>query len=220
MPAKTIEVRRLCDGHFLPIDLDRCEGPFKLKYFADESKLRTLLVGKLLDQFGEPIRRRNQIHLADRDTLGELWCHQGLYFVRFKQYPPIDPEDSLAAKTFHERPWQYQEVEVDFVAAWSEENRVVLPLAPRSETAPANPVSRLRELHPRARTQIALLEFMSDRKTATFQETGREVHDDANTSDETVRQNVCRVNESLEEMKHPLRFRVGSGCVIKDDQPE
>jgi hypothetical protein len=84
----------------------------------------------------------------------------------------------------------------------------------------ANLIDELRTLHPRARTQIALLEFMSDRKTATFEDIAWKVHGDAHASEGAIRQNVFKLNESLEEMRCTLRLVPGSGCVIRNDKAE
>jgi hypothetical protein len=84
----------------------------------------------------------------------------------------------------------------------------------------ADLANALKKRHPRARTQILLVEYMEDRRSATFQEIAEHVHDDPETSDEAIRQNVTRTNESLADLQAPGRFRVRSGRVLKKEDPE
>ena len=72
----------------------------------------------------------------------------------------------------------------------------------------------------RARTQAALLEFMRDRDSASSEDIAEKVHGNDQTSEEAIRANVKRLNETLESESIPIRFRVGSGFVFKEEKPE
>jgi hypothetical protein len=84
--------------------------------------------------------------------------------------------------------------------------------------AKVDPVAELRRKG--AATQAALVEFMTNRKSATFEEIARHVHGDVQTSESAIRKNVSRTNVSLIEMRIPLKFSVGSSCVFKIEQLE
>ncbi len=49
---------------------------------------------------------------------------------------------------------------------------------------------------------------------------GREVHDDENANDQTVRVNARRTNDELAEMGSRVSFRVSTGRVFKNVSPE
>lgn len=72
----------------------------------------------------------------------------------------------------------------------------------------------------RSAVQAAFLEFMSERSEALFADIAAAVHGDRDASDGAIRQNVYRVNESLQEAKLPLRFKVASGRVFKEENAE
>ncbi len=72
----------------------------------------------------------------------------------------------------------------------------------------------------RARTQAALLEFMRDRESALFEDVAHTVHGDDQASDDAIRANVKRLNEALESRKLPIKLRVGSGFIFKEEHPE
>jgi hypothetical protein len=94
---------------------------------------------------------------------------------------------------------------------------------PNGERVPGSiidPVIALRKAHPRARAQIALMEHMRDRNTATLPEIAHHVHDDCDASREAISQNVSRTNKSLRGIGATIHFEVGSGCVIKRDDRE
>jgi hypothetical protein len=85
----------------------------------------------------------------------------------------------------------------------------------------ANKVDPVNELRKKgARTQAALVEYMILRESASFEDIAEHVHLDDLTSNEAIRKNVGRTNESLEAMGSTLRFRVASSIVFKDDPPE
>jgi hypothetical protein len=69
------------------------------------------------------------------------------------------------------------------------------------------------------RRQRGLVEFMADRRTATFEEIAREVHRYPGTEDSTVRSNVSRTNDSLKAMGAPFEFRDSDRAVTKYDVP-
>jgi hypothetical protein len=83
--------------------------------------------------------------------------------------------------------------------------------------AKVDPVAKLRRKG--AATQAALVEFMKNRESATFADIARHVHGDDETSDEAIRKNVSRTNDSLIELGIPLRLSVASGYVFKEEQP-
>lgn len=72
----------------------------------------------------------------------------------------------------------------------------------------------------KARTQVALLKFMRDRSRAELQDIAHHVHGDDQTSDAAIRANVKRTNESLESVSLPIKFRIGTGVVFKEELPE
>jgi hypothetical protein len=70
-----------------------------------------------------------------------------------------------------------------------------------------------------AHTRAALLEFMADRESATFEEIGRHVHGDPHASDGAIRQNVSRANKDLEARGSPVVLRVSGAKVFKVPNP-
>jgi hypothetical protein len=72
----------------------------------------------------------------------------------------------------------------------------------------------------RAAIQASFLEYMKSRDSATTDEIASQVHGDEGTSEGAIRANVKRVNEALGAKGLPIRFRIGSGFVFKDEQPE
>ena len=63
---------------------------------------------------------------------------------------------------------------------------------------------------------------MKDRDSASIDgdDIGERVHGNDQTSEEAIRANVKRLNEALEAKKLPIKFRVGSGFIFKEEQPE
>jgi hypothetical protein len=88
----------------------------------------------------------------------------------------------------------------------------------KSEGKSNDPASELRRL--RKPIQAALVEYMRNRDSATFDEIKFHVHGDEQVSDVAVRQNVFRTNESLGERKVPMRFSASSGFVYKETWSE
>ena len=68
--------------------------------------------------------------------------------------------------------------------------------------------------HPRAKTQIAFLEFMQNRTIAKFQDLAHHVHEDDDANPDAIRKNIERVNEFLEGKALPLRYKCGSENVV------
>jgi hypothetical protein len=71
-----------------------------------------------------------------------------------------------------------------------------------------------------ARTQSMLLEFMKCRSNAEIQDIADHVHGNKHLSDGAIRSNVMRTNDALLEKGLPIKFRVRSGFVFKEEQPE
>jgi hypothetical protein len=65
-----------------------------------------------------------------------------------------------------------------------------------------------------------LVEFMADKTSASCEDVGREVHDDENARDQTVRMNARRTNDELAKLGSRVSFRVTTGWVFKDVSPE
>lgn len=107
------------------------------------------------------------------------------------------------------------------VAKLTIEPKEAIPAQLKAEPSSANLgiVERLRRLRPKARTQIALVEFMEGQVSASMLEIARCVHDDEATSESAMRQNLSRTNEALEELESSFCFRVGGGKVYKDVSP-
>ena len=68
--------------------------------------------------------------------------------------------------------------------------------------------------------QANLVEFMSNRTSADFQEVADRVYGDDMTEENTIRQLVKRTNDSHIESGSSIRYRVASGRVFKDIAPE
>jgi hypothetical protein len=118
-----IEVR-LRDGYTVRVNDDECETPYKIMHFGYDGigRLRDLLVNHLHDPFGTPVTDPMTIRLEELTR-----TRHGTWFLTFKLYPPFDPRDEAAQRFFANRPWLHQEVGPEFVAAWSEVNRVIMP---------------------------------------------------------------------------------------------
>ena len=78
----------------------------------------------------------------------------------------------------------------------------------------------MRRQHPRATSQILLLEFMAEREFATCLEVAERVHDHEKTSENTIRKNAERVNEFLAGQGIPVSFNCAGGRVTKLELPE
>jgi hypothetical protein len=90
---------------------------------------------------------------------------------------------------------------------------------PPPPTSP--PVDPLRELRrQRKPTRAALVEYMWDRDSATYEEIATHVHGDVQTSGDAIWKNVQRTNEDLAEMAFPIRYRCASSMVHKETPPE
>jgi hypothetical protein len=72
----------------------------------------------------------------------------------------------------------------------------------------------------RARTQAALLEVMRDTSSLPVETIAHDVHGDDETTGDAIKANVKRTNLALEEHGLPIRFRVASGWVFKEQHPE
>jgi hypothetical protein len=82
------------------------------------------------------------------------------------------------------------------VSSGTESERAGLP---ESEAHSTDPIVLIRKQRPRARLQIALVEYMKDRETAAFQDIGHYVHGDDRTADDAIRQNVTRTVTAAEK---------------------
>ena len=90
---------------------------------------------------------------------------------------------------------------------------------PPPSVAPADHVTRMRKAHPRASCQIALVEYMSNRETASFDDIAHHVHGDGETTGDAVRSNVKRTNEGLAGLEIAVRFECGASHVVKRADP-
>ena len=64
-----------------------------------------------------------------------------------------------------------------------------------------------------------LLEYMTDREAAAYQDVAERVHIDGTVGDDAIRKNVGRLNRELEALGVPLRFKVASKHVHKEILP-
>jgi hypothetical protein len=64
--------------------------------------------------------------------------------------------------------------------------------------------------------QAALVEFMLDRRRATFEDVVYTVHGNKKASDAAIKANCLRVNRAAAILAVPVRFRLRSGYVYKD----
>ena len=93
--------------------------------------------------------------------------------------------------------------------------------APESKRPPPNVAKLVTALRKRgARTQASLVEYMSVRESAAIEEVAEHVHDNRETSDGAIRQNVKRTNESLAELESTIHFRVRAAYLFKEEYGE
>jgi hypothetical protein len=93
-------------------------------------------------------------------------------------------------------------------------------LAPEQPAAPAS-ADPVRELRRQGKpNRAALVEYMRDRDSATYEEIAKHVHGDNQTSEATIRKNVERTNEELAAMASPTRYHCASSMVHKKTSPE
>ena len=64
-------------------------------------------------------------------------------------------------------------------------------------------------------TQAALVRFMADRKTATAEEVGDNVHGNSQASDKAIRKNARETSDSLAGIGSRLSFRFVSGTMFR-----
>lgn len=94
-----------------------------------------------------------------------------------------------------------------------------LPVLPRAHSLGSRVIdyvvlsNTLRAAH--APTRAALVEYMAERHSASFEEIGETVHGDAETSAEAIRQNVARTNRDLRRIASCVTFITGGGAVHK-----
>ena len=72
----------------------------------------------------------------------------------------------------------------------------------------------------RAPIQAALFDAMQDQNSISFLDVAHQVHGNNETSKETIRQNMSRLNQSMIDLEIPLRFRSGGEHVHKERLPE
>ncbi len=88
--------------------------------------------------------------------------------------------------------------------------------APPTPTIEMTEVDAIQELKKKgASTKAALVEFMLERTSASFDDVAQHVHGDNTTSDGTIRTNASKTNDFLVEFGVPIKFTTGSGCVFK-----
>jgi hypothetical protein len=129
--------------------------------------------------------------------------------------------DDLAADTFRVR-----FDDPDCQAAWEKHQAGTPDILPKPEALipPESIVdyaALVEELRRRGKGAPArLVEFMADKISASCEDVGREVHDDENANDQTVRMNARRTSDELAEMGSRVSFRVSTGRVFKNVSPE
>jgi hypothetical protein len=93
-------------------------------------------------------------------------------------------------------------------------------VARSDDKPPANLVALIQEKKPRAEDQIRLARLMTDRRQVEDLEIGREVYEDEDVTEATIRKLLFRINRTLEQLGVRGRFRHGTGHVIWDPSPE
>jgi hypothetical protein len=85
-------------------------------------------------------------------------------------------------------------------------------------SAPADPVSKSRRR--KGGLPTALIDYMKDRESATYDEIAFHLHGDKQASESAIRKNVERANKELGATASPIRYRCGSSTVYKETSPE
>jgi hypothetical protein len=82
--------------------------------------------------------------------------------------------------------------------------------------APETLAQQIRRRWPRKKLQAALIEYMSDRRAASYADVGDAVYGDSGTDGATIEQLVIRTNETLVELGASFYLHCGAEHVFKD----
>jgi hypothetical protein len=96
------------------------------------------------------------------------------------------------------------------------ESRFIREIRSEETPAPETLAQQIRRRWPRRKLQAALVEYMSDRRSATYDDVAHNVHGDDTTGGGAIEQLVLRTNETLVELGASFYFRCGGEHVFKD----
>lgn len=152
---------------------------------------------------------------------------------RLRMTPPADrhsTEDPIERlrRVIHEYHVRQQQEEIErvramarFEAQWLACRANNLRIGAGLPPLPADYVAVADRLRRKRKKKRALLvEFMADRDSADCPDVGREVHDDPDASEQTIRMNARHTSDDLAKLGFPVSFHVSGGKVIKEISPE